>query len=68
MQPSQWLAPLTVGWQIPGGQGGTLRQEPLAFWTPLKLAVHSLVASFLLWPGQNGLELAAQGCQGGNRP
>lgn len=45
MQPPRWLAPLTVDWQITGGQSGTVEQEPLAFWTLLKLAVHSLVAS-----------------------
>lgn len=45
MQSPRWLAPLTVGWQITGGQSGTVEQEPLAFWTLLKLAVHSLVAS-----------------------
>lgn len=45
MQPPRWLSPLTVGWQITGGQSGTVEQEPLAFWTLLKLAVHSLVAS-----------------------
>lgn len=45
MQPPHWLAPLTVGWQITGSQSGTVEQEPLAFWTLLKLAVHSLVAS-----------------------
>lgn len=44
MQPPCWLAPLTVGWQITGGQSGTVEQEPWAFWTLLKLAVHSLVA------------------------
>lgn len=45
MQPSQWLTPLTAGWQITDGQSGTRGQEPLAFWTLLELAVHSLVAS-----------------------